>query len=119
MTALPTVSVDDNFTAGQAAVAHGAADHETTRGINKITCVTVDEFFGENFFNHLFDNGFPQIIIRDIRLVLAGDDHRIHPQRRRRSHTLWLPGICRPAAENPMPRFFGPGPAAWSSCGRT
>jgi hypothetical protein len=49
MATLPTIGVDDDLAAGEAAVAHGTAHHETTRGVDEVAGVTVDHSAGMVF----------------------------------------------------------------------
>ena len=68
------VSVDDDFPAGQSAIALWAADDKTSCGIDVINRILVEIVGGNDGPDNPVDNGFPEFIVLDVGAVLGRDN---------------------------------------------
>src|SRR5690606_8560400 len=77
------VGVDDDLAAGQAGVAHRAADLEPPGGVDQQPVVVgLQPVGGHHRGDHvLLDVGGEELVDVDVRGVLAGDDHGVQPDR--------------------------------------
>ena len=67
----PAVGIDDDFAAGETAIAFGSPDDEATSGINEKFCAPIEHLFRENFADELFDNELLDLAMRDVLTVLG------------------------------------------------
>ena len=75
MAAHASVRVDDDLTAGEAAVSLGAADDEATGRIDQVFGLLADEFLREGLADDLLDAEFLDLAVGDVGGVLGRDDH--------------------------------------------
>ena len=69
------VGVDDDLAAGQAAVAHGAADHELAGRVDVELGALVQPLGRQHRLDDFFAHGFDQVFLLDARVVLGGQHH--------------------------------------------
>jgi hypothetical protein len=69
------VGVDDDLAAGEAGIAHGAADDEAAGGVDEHLVVVVGELLGDDRADDLLDEIGRIIESRSMPGVLGGDEH--------------------------------------------
>ena len=75
------IGVHNDLAASEATVAHGAADHEDTGGVDVVQGVLVQPLFRQYRFDDFFHHGFAQLGQLDLRRVLGGQHHGLHGHR--------------------------------------
>jgi len=75
----PAISIHDNFAAGQSGIAHRPANHKSSRGINVVLRVLIEQVRRNHRLNHLLQNTRAQFLIAHGLRMLRGNHHRIHP----------------------------------------
>ena len=75
------IGIHNNLTPGQTAVALRPADDKTAGGVDKIFCVFIQQFCRHNFLNNQFDHILLDLVMCGIRIVLGGNNNRIHTDR--------------------------------------
>ena len=73
-----TISVHDDFAAGQSGIAHGPADHEPSRGIDVVLGVLIQQVRRNHRLNHLLLNARAQLVVAHVFGVLGRNHDRIH-----------------------------------------
>ena len=68
------IGVGDDLAAGKAAVARGPANDKSSRRVDEILCVLVEQFRRQHRENDLFQDRIAQRVDADLRAVLRGDD---------------------------------------------
>ena len=66
VTAHAAVGVDDDLAAGQAGVAHGAADHKAAGGVDVVLGVLVEQLRGENGLDDVLEDVGAQLFGGDV-----------------------------------------------------
>ena len=77
MTSHAAVGINDDFTPGQAAVAHRAADHKAAGWVDKEFGGAAQPFGRQNWLDDLFHHRFLQRFLIDIFRVLGRQYHRV------------------------------------------
>ena len=67
----PAVGIDDDFAAGETAIAFRSPDDEATGRINEKFCAPIEHLFRENFTDELFDNELLDLAMGDVFTVLG------------------------------------------------
>ncbi len=75
MTSHATVGVHYNLAASETSISIGAADDETTSGIDKELGVSVDELLGENLVEDVLLDVGMNLLLGDNIVVLGGENH--------------------------------------------
>ncbi|MNH10770.1 hypothetical protein D3C79_702590 [compost metagenome] len=75
MTGHATVGIHDDFTPGQAAVAHWATDNETAGRVDVVFGARAQPFGRQNRLDDLFHHRFLEVFQRDIFGMLSGQHH--------------------------------------------
>ena len=70
-----SVRVDDDLTAGEAAIALGAADDEASGRVDQVFGLLADEFLREDLADDLLDAELLDLAVRDVVGMLGRDDH--------------------------------------------
>ncbi len=65
------IGVDDDLAPGQAAIALRAADHEAAGRVDQVVDVALDQVLGQYRLDDLFDDGFAQGLVADVRRMLG------------------------------------------------
>jgi len=73
------IGVHDDLAAREARVAHGPAHHEAPRGVHVIDGVRVQQLCGQGGLDDVLQDAVPDGVLRDVLIVLGGDDHRVDP----------------------------------------
>src|SRR5208282_5875408 len=73
-----TVSVYDDLASGQAGIAHGAADHEASCGVDVVLGVLIEQVGGNHSLDDVLQDVGAQLVVADSLGMLSGNDHRIH-----------------------------------------
>ncbi len=81
VTAHAAIGIDDDLAAGQAAVAHGAAHHETAGGVDEIAGIVIQQVGWNDLFDDLRDYPLLDLLVGHVGGVLGGDDHRVDAAR--------------------------------------
>ena len=69
-----SVGIDDDFTAGQTAVALRTADDEAAGRVDQVFGFISQQFRRQNGLDNLLNHGFAQFFMADGRIVLGGQD---------------------------------------------
>ena len=75
------VGVDDDFSPGQSRIAVGSAYHEPAGRVDEYLCLFIQECFGDNRPDHAGDDIFTDLLKRNHRAMLGGNDHGVDPDR--------------------------------------
>ncbi|KFB71584.1 MAG: hypothetical protein AW09_003273 [Candidatus Accumulibacter phosphatis] len=75
------IGIDDDLAAGQTTVAVRAAHHEAAGRVDQIAGFTGQEFRRQNRFDDFLDHGFRDLGVRDIGIMLRGNDDGVDRQR--------------------------------------
>jgi hypothetical protein len=75
-----SVGVNDNLSACDTGVTLGTADHETTRGLDVVDGLVIEEVGGDDLLDDLFENLLPEVLGGNLLSVLSGDDDSIDTQ---------------------------------------
>jgi hypothetical protein len=73
------IGVDDNFAAGDPAVADRAADNKAAGGVDEIFCILVDHVFRQDWLDDFFHHAFLEVFIIHFRAVLGRQDNGLNP----------------------------------------
>ena len=73
-----TAGIHDDFAPRQSAVRSGSADFETTRRVDVVLGVLVQQLGGDGGLDDLLHHVGAQLVHADGLAVLAGDDHSVH-----------------------------------------
>ena len=73
------VGVHDDLAAGEAGVPLGAADDEAACWVDIILRALIQQLRRGHGLDDLADHVLPDLVQADLRAVLGGDDHRVHP----------------------------------------
>ena len=74
-----SVGIDDNLAASQSAVAVRPPDDETTRGVDVVSGVCVEQVGGDYFLYDLFDHVFFNLLVTGLGSMLGREDHGPYP----------------------------------------
>ena len=77
MAGISAVGIDDDFAAGQAGIAHRAADGEAAGRIDQESGILVHQLGRNGFADHLIDDGSGKCLMADFGRMLGGNDDRI------------------------------------------
>ena len=77
MAGISAVGIDDDFAAGQAGIAHRAADGEAPGWIDQESGILVHQLGRNGFADHLINDGGGKRLMADFGRVLGGNDDRI------------------------------------------
>src|SRR5215472_1030292 len=77
VSAVTAVGVDNDFTAGEAGIAHGSADDETAGGVDVELGFGIEHFRRHDGLDHVLGDRGAQVFARDGVAVLRGDDHAV------------------------------------------
>ena len=75
------VGVHDDLPAGQARIRRGTALDEAAGGIDIVLGVLIQHVGGDDHPDDLLDHVLADLLQGDVRVVLGGDDHGVHPDR--------------------------------------
>ena len=78
MGSITAVGIHDDLSAGEAAVAYGAADDETAGGIDIELGVGIQKIGRQSGTDDLFDHSLTEILDIDLSGMLGGDDHIVN-----------------------------------------
>ena len=76
-----TVSIHDDFAAGEAGIAHRPADHEAAGGIDVVLGISIEEFSGNGRLDDVLQNIGMQFLVVHQLGMLGGDDNCVHAYR--------------------------------------
>ena len=76
-----TVSIHDDFAAGEAGIAHRPADHEAAGGIDVVLGISIEEFSGNGRLDDVLQNIGMQFLVVHQLGMLSGDDDCVHAHR--------------------------------------
>ena len=68
-----SVGIDNDFAAGEPAIALGSPDDKAAGGIDQKFGPAIEHFFGEDFADELFDNELLDLAMGDVVAVLGGN----------------------------------------------
>ena len=74
MTGDTTVSVYEQLTSGETGITSRAADDEPAGAVDVELSIFINQLGGNDFLNNFFDNIVSNLFIRDIIIMLGGDD---------------------------------------------
>jgi hypothetical protein len=77
VTAHATVGVHDDLAAGQAAVAHRAANDELAGRVDVVLGVFGQQFGRQYVLDDQLHHAFAQVVVRHFRIVLGRQDHGV------------------------------------------
>src|ERR1700730_10310957 len=78
VTSHAAVGVHDNLASGKTGVAHGAADHETSGGIDVVLGIFVEQLGGDGGLDDVLQNVASEFFVADCLCVLSGNDDCVH-----------------------------------------
>ena len=70
-----TISIDNNFSSGQAAISKRTSNFEASGGIDVITGISTEPLGRQNRFDNQFHDAFANLIVADFRRVLSRQHH--------------------------------------------
>src|SRR5581483_1062950 len=73
------VGVDDDLAPGEAGVAHGSTNDETSGGIDVVLGIGIEKIGGDDGLDDVLENAGAKFVVADALGMLGRNDDRIHP----------------------------------------